>query len=50
MTQMQLGKMKTNIGQSAISALENGTRRGTAAVWKQLAKALRVPIDALLPD
>ena len=50
MTQIHLGEMKTDIGQSTISALENGTRRGTTAVWKQLAKALRVPIDVLLPD
>jgi hypothetical protein len=50
MTQMYLGEMKTDIGQSTISALENGTRRGTAAVWKQLAKVLRVPVDLLLPD
>lgn len=50
MTQMYLGEMKTNIGQSTISALENGTRRGTTAVWKQLAGALRVPMDMLIPD
>ena len=49
-TQMQLGEMKTDIGQSTISALENGTRRGTTAVWKQLAAALRVPMDVLIPD
>src|SRR5438105_21494 len=34
MTQMYLGEMKTNIGQSTISALENGSRRGTVAMWK----------------
>jgi hypothetical protein len=50
MTQMYLGEMKTDIGQSAISALENGTRRGTAAVWKRLAEVLRVPTDLLIPD
>jgi DNA-binding XRE family transcriptional regulator len=50
MTQMYLGEMKTNVGQSTISALENGTRRGTAAVWKQLAEVLRVPTDLLIPD
>ena len=50
MTQMQLGEMKTNIGQSTISALENGSRRGTTAVWKQLAKVLGVPMDLLIPD
>ena len=50
LTQVQLGEIKTNIGQSTISALENGTRRGTTAVWKQLAEVLRVPMDVLLPD
>jgi len=50
MTQMQLGEMKTDIGQSTISALENGSRRGTTAVWKQLAKVLGVPMDLLIPD
>jgi DNA-binding XRE family transcriptional regulator len=50
MTQLYLGETKTNIGQSTISALENGTRRGTTAVWKQLAAALRVPMDVLIPD
>jgi DNA-binding XRE family transcriptional regulator len=50
LTQMYLGEMKTNIGQSTISALENGSRRGTAAVWKRLAEVLRVPTDLLIPD
>ncbi len=50
MTQTQLGEMKTDIGQSTISTLENGTRRGTTAVWKQLAAALRVPMDILIPE
>ncbi len=50
MTQMYLGEMKTNIGQSTISSLENGSRRGTTAVWKQLAKVLDVPMDILVPD
>lgn len=50
MTQMYLGEAKTDIGQSTISALENGTRRGTAAVWKRLAEVLRVPTDLLIPD
>jgi DNA-binding XRE family transcriptional regulator len=48
-TQMYLA-FKTNIDQSTISALENGTRRGTAAVWKRLAEVLRVPTDLLIPD
>lgn len=50
MTQMYLGDVKTGIGQSTISALENGSRRGTTAVWKQLAKVLDVPMDLLIPD
>ncbi len=50
LSQTSLGEMKTDIGQSTISALENGTRRGTAAVWKRLAGALRVPVDLLIPD
>jgi DNA-binding XRE family transcriptional regulator len=48
-TQMYLA-FKTDIDQSTISALENGTRRGTAAVWKRLAEVLRVPTDLLIPD
>jgi DNA-binding XRE family transcriptional regulator len=48
-TQMYLA-FKTNIDQSTISALENGTRRGTVTVWKRLADALRVPTDLLIPD
>jgi mRNA interferase RelE/StbE len=50
LSQTSLGEMKTKVGQSTISALENGTRRGTAAVWKQLAAVLRVPVDLLIPD
>jgi hypothetical protein len=50
MTQMYLGEMKTNVGQSTISALESGSRRGTTAVWKQLARVLEVPMDILIPD
>ena len=49
-TQVYLGEMKTNIGQSTISALENGTRRGTLAVWKHLADVLKVPMEILIPD
>jgi DNA-binding XRE family transcriptional regulator len=50
MTQTYLGEMKTSIGQSTISALENGTRQGTPAIWRQLADVLRVPMDVLIPD
>jgi ribosome-binding protein aMBF1 (putative translation factor) len=50
MTQVYLGETKTNVGQSTISALESGSRRGTTAVWKQLARVLGVPMDILIPD
>ena len=50
MTQMELGEHKTNIGQGMISALESGARKGTAAVWKELALKLRVPMDLLVPE
>jgi DNA-binding XRE family transcriptional regulator len=48
-TQMYLA-YKTNIDQSTISALENGTRKGPTAVWKRLAAVLGVPMDLLIPD
>ena len=35
---------------STISALENGTRRGTTAVWKRLAAVLEVPMEMLIPQ
>jgi helix-turn-helix protein len=50
MTQLELGEFRTSIGPSMISALENGARRGTPAVWKQLADVLRVPMEVLVPD
>src|SRR5258708_35808481 len=50
MTQMYLSEMKTNVGQSTISALESGSRRGTTAVRKQLARVLEVPMDILISD
>jgi hypothetical protein len=50
LTQAQLGDKKTDIGQGMISALEKGTRRGTAAVWKRLAAALGVPMQILIPE
>lgn len=49
MTQMHLA-FKTDIDQSTISGLENGTRRGTAAAWRRLAAVLRVPVDVLIPE
>ncbi len=38
---------KTNIGQGYISELESGRRRGTTAVLKKIADALKVPLDLL---
>lgn len=39
---------KTNIGQGYLSDLENGRRKGTAEVWKRIAKVLNVPLDLLV--
>jgi hypothetical protein len=39
---------KTDIGQGYLSDLENGRRKGTAAVWKRIAKVLDVPLDLLV--
>jgi DNA-binding XRE family transcriptional regulator len=50
MTQTELGERKTKIGQPTISALENGSRRGTTAVWKKLAAVLGVPMEVLIPQ
>lgn len=39
---------KTDIGQGYLSDLENGRRKGTAEVWKRIAKVLNVPLDLLV--
>ena len=39
---------KTEIGQGYLSDLENGRRKGTAEVWKRIAKVLNVPLDLLV--
>ena len=39
---------KADIGQGYLSDLENGRRKGTAAVWKRIAKVLDVPLDLLV--
>jgi hypothetical protein len=49
-TRKELGERKTDIGQGMISALEKGTRKGTAAAWKKLARALGVPMQILIPE
>jgi ribosome-binding protein aMBF1 (putative translation factor) len=46
-TQLHLS-FKTNIGQGYISDLENGRRKGTASVLKEIARVLGVPIDVLI--
>lgn len=39
---------KTGIGQGYLSDLETGRRKGTAQVWKRIAKVLNVPLDLLV--
>lgn len=39
---------KTDIGQGYLSDLETGRRKGTAQVWKRIAKVLNVPLDLLV--
>jgi len=46
-TQLYLS-FKTEIGQGYLSDLENGRRKGTAEVWKRIAKVLNVPLDLLV--
>jgi hypothetical protein len=45
-TQLYLS-FKTNIGQGYISDLETGRRKGTTAALKEIARVLKVSIDAL---
>jgi hypothetical protein len=40
--------LKADIGQGYLSDLENRRRKGTAAVWKRIAKVLNVPLDLLV--
>jgi hypothetical protein len=47
MTQIELSS-KTGLGQGYISDLENRRRQGTAAVLKEIAGALDVPLDLLI--
>jgi phytoene/squalene synthetase len=46
-TQLEL-EFKTDIGQSYISDMENGRRKGTAAALKKIADALNVPLELLV--
>ena len=39
---------KAHIGQSYISGLEKGRRRGTTAALKKIADALKVPLDLIV--
>jgi DNA-binding XRE family transcriptional regulator len=50
MTQAQLGSEATSVGQGTVSALETGRRQGTPAHWRQLARALRVPLNLLMAE
>ena len=46
-TQLYLAN-KTNLGQGYISDLESGRRKGTAAALRNIADALKVPLDLLV--
>jgi ribosome-binding protein aMBF1 (putative translation factor) len=47
MGQLELAR-KTDIGQGYLSDLESGRRKGTAAVLKEIARVLEVPLDLLV--
>jgi DNA-binding XRE family transcriptional regulator len=49
MTQLQMA-FKTAISQSYLSDLEKGRRRGTAEALAKIARALKVPLDFLVPN
>lgn len=46
-TQMWLADYRLSIGQSHLSDIETGRRKGTAAVLREIADALQVPLDLL---
>jgi DNA-binding XRE family transcriptional regulator len=48
MTLAALGKA-AGVGQSHLSQIENGSRRGTPSLWRRLAVALRASADDILP-
>ena len=48
MSQVELATA-VGIGQGYLSDLENGRRRGPAALMRKLARALAVPLDLLVP-
>jgi len=47
-TQLEL-VFRTDLSQGYISDLENGRRKGTTAALQQIARALKVPLELLLP-
>ena len=49
LTQAELS-VASGVARPEISAIENGSRRGTVDTFKALAKALRAPIDVLIGD
>lgn len=49
MTQSGLARA-TGLGQGYISDLENGRRDGTIDARRRIAKALKVPLEMILPD
>lgn len=48
MTQLEVAS-RTDISQSYLSDLEKGRRRGTAEALAKIARALKVPLDILIP-
>jgi transcriptional regulator with XRE-family HTH domain len=48
MTLATLGNA-AGVGQSHLSQIENGSRRGTLSLWRKLAEALAVSADDILP-
>ena len=46
-TQTYLADFKLNIGQSHLSDIETGRRKGTVATLRAIADALKVPLDIL---
>lgn len=47
-TLQELGKI-VRVGQSFLSEIENGKRRGAPPLWRRLAEALNVSADDILP-
>lgn len=49
LTLQQLGDM-VGVGQTHLSQMETGSRRGAPRLWRKIAGALQVSTDDILPD